>query len=91
MAQTPKNRKPRKAVDPNESKSDKFVRLASARVTKAVKAVKNIGALSGKSYEYKPAQVDEIMGYLKGAYDHVKARFAAPQETAGEAEIKISK
>jgi|HubBroStandDraft_4_1064222.scaffolds.fasta_scaffold05543_14 hypothetical protein len=91
MASNPKSgtRKPRKAVDPNETKSDKFSRLASARVSKAVKAVKNIGALSGKSYEYKPAQVTAIMTYLTDAVRFVHERFSAPSEAPGVPEIKI--
>ena len=47
-----------------ETKAAKFSRLASARVTRAVKAINRVGALASAQYEKTPAQVDKIESYL---------------------------
>lgn len=87
MAKNP--RKARTPAPKDESKSDKFSRLASARVTKAVKAINAIGSLAARSYEYTDGQAQAIMTYLKTAIDGVQGRFAAPGQSAGAEEIKI--
>jgi hypothetical protein len=87
MAKERKKRQP--AADPNETKADKFSRLASARVTKAVKAIRNIGNLATRSYEYTPAQAQAVVKYLEDAVVAVNGRFAAPSAGPAEAEIKI--
>lgn len=66
-------RKPRQPS--NESKADKFSRLASKRVTKALKAIANIGNLSGGGYERTNEQVKKITDALTAAVNAVKARF----------------
>lgn len=63
--QQPKPRKKRKkTVDPNESKAEKFVRLANARVPKTLKALKQIGALGGASYDSQQDQRHAIQKAL---------------------------
>ena len=52
---------------PAETKAAKFSRLASARVTRAVKAINRVGALASAQYEKTPAQVDKIETYLNAA------------------------
>lgn len=47
-----KARRGRAPVDPNESKHDKLLRLASARVTKACRAIQLVGGLAN----YKPSE-----------------------------------
>lgn len=51
-----------KAVVPaDETKSQKFARLASKRVGKALKAIGLISNLSNRSgYDYTPEQIDKI-------------------------------
>jgi len=83
-------RTPRQSkVNPNETKAEKFSRLASARVTKAAKAITNIGNLAGAGYERTPAQVASINKHLQDAVDRVKARFTAPIAGKKENSIKI--
>jgi hypothetical protein len=75
-----KTRKPRTPVDrSNETKAQKFSRLASKRVTKALKAIQNIGNLAGGGYERTPEQVKRIATLLNDATAGTLARFNAVQ------------
>ena len=57
---------------------EKFVRLAEARVTRALKDIKLIGNLSNKSnYVYTEEDAKKIVSALKKAVDDTKARFDA--------------
>lgn len=85
-----KDRKKRTAAAPaDETKAARFSRLASARVTKAVRAIKNIGNLSGRSYEYSDAQVETIKGYLTDATKSALAAFASGGTEKAAEELKI--
>lgn len=85
-----KNRKPRAAQAPkDETPSERFSRLASKRVTKAVKAIRNIGTLSGRSYQRTDEQVQAVLAYLKDAVKYVEGCFAAPDKAAASEDIKI--
>jgi hypothetical protein len=55
------------ATDDAEDPSDRFVRLAEPRVTKALKAIRLIGNLSGSQYEYDALQVQKIKRALLDA------------------------
>ncbi len=59
----------------NESKADKFHRLAAPRVDKAGHAIELIGNLSGSAYEYTPEEVEKMFGYLQQVLDDTKAKF----------------
>ena len=53
----------RKPRDPNAkpvSKREKFIRLGSARMTKALKAISQLGNLSGSGYEYTEDDVKKM-------------------------------
>lgn len=66
---------PKKSTAPaNETKAQKFSRLATKRVTKALKAVGNIGNLSGAGYESTAEQRAKIVTALQEAVDGVKSR-----------------
>ncbi len=60
---------------PNESKADKFKRLAESRVNNAITKISLIGNLSANSYEYGADQVEKIIGGLKLAVDEVEKKF----------------
>jgi hypothetical protein len=66
----------RKAVDPNETKAIKFVRLAESRVPKVIKAMQQVGNLTGTGYEYTPAQAAKVLEVVANAYTVLKDRFA---------------
>lgn len=55
-----------------------FVRLAEARVSKAIDDIRLIGNLSDRSnYEFDDQDVDKIFGALRGELSTCRRRFAA--------------
>lgn len=48
----------------NESKAERFVRLAEPRVSRACKAISLIGHLAASSYEYTEKQVEAMFGAM---------------------------
>lgn len=72
-------------VDPNETKRAKFVRLATARVNKAIKAIQQIGNLSGSAYEYGEEDLAKIKSGLAEASTQTLARFQPKARADGPA------
>ena len=60
---------------PEESKADKFKRLAEPRVDGALKRIKILGNLSSSSYEYNHDQVEKMFAALRGAIDEIEKKF----------------
>lgn len=58
-----------------ESKADRFKRLAEPRVGNAVKKVEIIGNLAGSNYEFTAEQVEKILTTLKAAVEEVEKKF----------------
>ena len=59
-----------------ESKHDKFKRLASQRVTNAMKKIELIGQLASSSYESTPEEVEKIFTALQQTLDSAKDKFS---------------
>lgn len=59
----------------NESKAERFVRLAEPRVNRACKAISMIGHLAASSYEYTEQQVDAMFAAMQQELDAQKAKF----------------
>jgi len=57
-----------------ETKNQKFVRLAQARVSRAVKMIYNIGNLGGSGYESTEEQRNKISEALNGAVENALNR-----------------
>jgi signal transduction histidine kinase len=57
----------KKAALKNESKADRFVRLATARVTKVLQQLKHLGNLGGPSYESTEMQRKSIQTAITAA------------------------
>lgn len=56
----------------------KFVELANARVTRAIKDLRLIGNLSNrKNYEYTDEEAKKILKVLEAELDALKAKFRA--------------
>ena len=53
----------------NETKEQRFVRIAEPRVSRACKAVSLLGNLAGSGYEYTEEQVDAMFGAVQEALD----------------------
>jgi len=69
-------------------KAERFSKLASKRVGKAIKAISLIGNLSGGSYAYTVEQTAKINTLLTDSVKAVVARFAPGSKVTAE-EIKI--
>lgn len=67
-----------KTAPENETASERFKRLASARVSKAIQCIRLVGNLTGKNYEYSPAQVQTIIDALTRETVKVQKAFQAP-------------
>ena len=59
----------------NESKEERFVRLAEPRVSRACKAISMIGHLAASSYEYTEKQVEAMFGAMQQELNTQKAKF----------------
>ena len=60
----------------NESKSERFIRLAEGRVTKARMAISRLSYLSNTgNYEYTPQQVEQMFSVLEQELAEVKSGF----------------
>lgn len=78
MAQEKRGRKPGKnLVDLNESKAEKFVRLASKRTSKVLNSIRQVGQLSGAGYESSDEQVAKVFGAISDAAQAAFAQFQA--------------
>lgn len=70
-------KKPRvKRALENESKRDRFKRLASARVTAAIRKMQQIKNLATKNYEYDEMDVSKILNALASEFNAIKIAFS---------------
>ena len=66
-------------------KRDNFIRLAEARVTRAIAAMRIIGNLSNRSnYEYSEGDVKEIITTLQIELNALKAQFKTKNGKSAE-------
>ena len=72
-------------------KRTNFVRLAEARVTKALKSIRVIGNLSNKAnYEYSEQDIGRIINALQAEITTLKSRFKN-KGNSETVEFKLSK
>lgn len=72
------------------AKRDNFVRLAEARVNRALREIRLIGNLSNRSaYSYTDVDVREIFKALQKETETAKARFTG-EGGAGDKDFKLS-
>jgi len=72
------------SIPKDETKSERFVRVVTPRVNKAVKAIKQIGFCSASNYEYTPKQLEAIFEALAAAQEEIIAKFAGRKEAQEE-------
>lgn len=66
----------------DETKEEKFIRLAEVRVGKALNAIQRLGNLSNKStYHYTDGQIEQMFGTLETEIARIKAKFSAKKDT----------
>lgn len=72
------------------TRRDNFVRLAEARVNRALREIRLIGNLSNRSaYNYTDSDVRQVFKALQKEMDTAKARFTG-EGTAGDKDFKLS-
>lgn len=76
-------KKSRKSVPENESKSERFVRVVTPRVNKAVKAINVIGYCAGSSYAFTDEQIIEVIDALTTATNQLSVSFSGQQRFEG--------
>lgn len=66
----------KKVVNMSQQKRDKFVRLAEARVSKAMQAIRLVGNLNNRSaYDYSEDDLKKIVKALTSEVDAMATRF----------------
>lgn len=66
-------------AEKNETKRDKFIRLANSRTGKALDAVANLAGLANSAnYEYESADWAKIFGALEAEMTKLQARVKNP-------------
>lgn len=73
----------------NETKADKFRRLASKRVTKCLNALRQVGQLSGPGYESSPEQVEKIFTAIGNAANEAMQKFQNKGAAKAKAQFEI--
>lgn len=65
----------------NESKAERFIRVAEPRVGRACKAISLIGNFATGDYEYTEQQVDAMFAAMQEALDTVRAKYRKGKES----------
>lgn len=60
---------------PNETKAERFIRVAEPRVGRACKAISLIGNFATGDYEYTEAQVDAMFAAMQDALNTARAKY----------------
>jgi len=71
----------------NESKHDRFKRIATKRVISVIRRIESIGKLSGSSYQYTDEEIAKIFSALQETLDNVKALFSAKKTESKKFEL----
>lgn len=68
----------------NESKHDRFVRIAEARTNKIIDMMRLLGNCSNTSnYEFSDAEVKQILDSIDKEFKQLKSRFAQSSDRKG--------
>lgn len=59
----------------NETRNERFIRLAEGRVNKLVEMIRRIDNLSSSNYEYTEEQAQQIFDFIQSELDEVKSHF----------------
>lgn len=67
----------------DETKSERFVRVVTPRVSKAVKAITVIGYCAGATYEHTDEQIKQILDSLSEAISMLANQFRSGKKSEG--------
>lgn len=76
-----KRNRRRQEIPKDESKADRFVRVVTPRVGKAIKAIRQIGFCAGGTYEYTPEQAQQIVEALAKETKALSTKFETKADT----------
>lgn len=79
-------RKPRVKVDPNETREQKFARLANKRVNTVLKHIALVGNLA--SYPHSPEQGERIVSAIQEYVDALSVKMA-PRTPSGKSAFTL--
>ena len=65
----------------NETRAEKFLRIAPSRIDKVIHSLDILGNLAGSSYEYTPEQVEKMFAAIQTKMDSTKSRFEREKKT----------
>lgn len=78
----------KESLKKEETKRDKFIRIAEARTNKIVDMVRLLGNLSNTSvYDFDKKDADKIFAYIEEELASAKAKFK--DTTSGEKQFKL--
>lgn len=72
----------RREIPEDESKADRFVRVVTPRMNKAIKAIKQVGFCATSPYDYTAEQAERIISVLLVEVKQLAAKF--DKKAAGE-------
>ncbi len=73
-----------------ETKSDRFSRLAEARVNKAIASIRSIGKLSNRAhYEFQDPDIRKIFSALKRELEEARGEFDASNTRSGKGTFRL--
>lgn len=67
-------------IPENETKAERFVRIATPRVNKVINAIDILANCSGATYEYTDEQVDAMFDAIEMAFVTAKKQFQPKQK-----------
>lgn len=70
-----------------ESKRERFIRVVSPRVNKALKAIRLIGNCAGSAYAFEQGDIDRMFSVLAKSVNEAESKFAAKGQ--GQAEFSF--
>jgi len=71
----------------NESKHDKFKRIATRRVRRIIRTIESLGNLSRPSYEYTDQEVEKIFSAIQETLNNTKTLFTAKRSDIKKFEL----
>lgn len=83
----PKGKSNAPPIDPNETKSAKFVRIANIRVVAALAAIEHLGKLGNPAYERSPEQIAMLASVLNDATAAMVRELSSKAPGAGRAAV----
>ena len=75
-----KKQREKKVIPPTETKNERFIRVVSPRVSRALKSISLIGYCTSSAYEYTDVNKQKILDTLIDAVGSLKLKFEGKQK-----------